>query len=47
MKCSNCGHETNKAKLTLTVDRDLIAKAKKKGINISQLLEEVLKTKYD
>jgi len=42
LKCSNCGHESSKAKLTLSVDRNLIAKARQKKINLSELMEQAL-----
>jgi len=42
VKCSNCGHEISKAKLTLSVDRQLIAKAREKGVNLSELMESML-----
>lgn len=42
MKCANCGHENRKAKLTLSVDAQLIAKAREKGVNLSELMESML-----
>jgi post-segregation antitoxin (ccd killing protein) len=42
MKCSNCGHESNKIKLTLSIDRGLVTEGKAKGINLSELMEETL-----
>jgi len=47
MKCVKCGHEHNKKKLTLTIESDLINKAKNKGLNISQFLEDKLMEKLN
>lgn len=43
IKCSNCGHETNKTKLTLSVDRELVKKAKEAKLNLSQVMENALR----
>ena len=42
MRCVKCGHESNKQKLTLSIDKELIDKAKSKGINLSELMEKTL-----
>lgn len=43
MKCSNCGHDSGKkVKLTLSVDEELVIKAKERGVNLSQLMRDAI-----
>jgi post-segregation antitoxin (ccd killing protein) len=41
-KCPKCGHDTNKRKLTLSVNSELIDYAKEHRINISEMVENIL-----
>lgn len=42
-RCKNCGHESSKTKLTLSIDRDLIARVKaRKDVNLSELMEQAI-----